>query len=437
MSTSNRKLRLIAFLGSSTGHHVGSWRHPEARRELDIDHLISLAKKAESGLMDGVFLADGYSGRRTKFEPLTQLAALAAATQHIGLVATAGTVYNEPFLLARQFASLDHISGGRAGWNVVTGAQSAAHNFSMTAHPRHDQRYAEGEEFVRVVKQLWDSWDEDAVVGDKAAGIYVDRSKVREINFKGEYYSVKGPLNIPRSPQGRPVIVQAGSSVPGKELAAKTAEAVFTAQQTLGAAQEFYGDLKSRLGKYGRSRDSLLVMPGFAPIIADTEAEARETERELNSYVNTRKALDALSERFTVNLNDYSLDAPVPLDKAKTSDAFDGIQSRHEAVLDPARREGFTIRQLLYRANGGHGHFTFVGTPSQVADFLEYRFRNDAADGFNIMPQLLPSGLNEFIDKVIPELQDRGLFRTEYEGETFRENLGLPLHQQELGPAGV
>ncbi|HEY5893944.1 MAG TPA: LLM class flavin-dependent oxidoreductase [Chthoniobacterales bacterium] len=430
MSKTDRKLRLIAFLGSPTGHHAGSWRHPDARPGVDIDYIIALARKAESGFLDGMFLADGYGGRFANLEPLTKLAAVAAATKHLGLVATAATVYNEPYLLARQFASLDHISAGRAGWNVVTGAGSAAHNFTMTEHPKHDQRYAEGDEFVEVVKQLWDSWDEDAVVGDKAAGVYVNQNKVREINFTGRFYSVKGPLNIPRSSQGRPVIFQAGSSVPGKELAAKTAEAVFTAQQTLGAAQEFYRDLKSRLEKYGRSRDSLLVMPGFAPIIADTEAEAREIERELNSYVDTRAALNLLSERFTVDLNDYPLDAPVPLDKAKSSDAFDGIQSRHEAVLDPARREGFTIRQLLYRANGGHGHFTFVGTPIQVADFLEHRFRNGAADGFNIMPQLLPSGLNEFVDKVIPELQNRGLFRTAYEGTTFRENLGLPFHQQ-------
>lgn len=435
MSTSSRKLRLIAFIGSSTGHHAGSWRHPEARPGVDIDYTIELARTAERGLFDGIFLADGYAGKFNRLEPLTKLAAVAAATERLGLVATAATVYNEPYLLARQFASLDHISGGRAGWNVVTGGGSAAHNFSLAAHPKHDQRYIEGHEFVEVVKRLWDGWDDDAVIADVARGVYIDPTKVRETNFKGSYYSVKGALNLPRSPQGHPIIIQAGSSEPGKELAAKYAEAVFTAQQTLEAAQEFYVDLKSRLGKYGRARESLLVMPGFAPLIAETEEDARELEHELNGYLDTRKVLKELSERFTVNLNDYPLDAPLPLDKAKSSDAFDGIQSRHEAVLDPARRGHFTIRQFLHRHNGGHGHFTFTGTPLQVADFLQHRFEHQAADGFNIMPQLLPSSLELFVEKVIPELQNRGLFRTEYEGETFRENLGLPWPARAAVPA--
>jgi len=437
MSKPKKKLRLIAFLGMSSGHHAGSWRHPDAGSSTDIDYIIRLAQKAESGLLDGMFLADGYSGAGSRLEPLTKLSAVAAATKHLGLVATAGTVYNEPYLLARQFSSLDHISSGRAAWNIVTGAGSAAHNFSLAEHPPHSQRYKEAEEFVEVVTQLWDSWEDDAVPADRERGVYVDRNKVHEINYAGQYYSVQGPLNIPRSPQGRPILIQAGSSEPGKELAARTAEAVFTAQQTLEAAQEFYTDLKGRLAKYGRSRDSLLVMPGFAPIIADTEAEAREIEHELNSYVDQKKALDVLSERFTINLNDYPLDAPVPLDKARQAEEFNGIQSRHEAVLDPARRGNFTIRDLLYRANGGHGHFTFVGTPLQVADFLEFRLNANAADGFNIMPQLLPSGLDEFVNKVVPELQNRGIFRTEYEGTTFRDNLGLAYPSNQLHRAAV
>ncbi|RXZ82508.1 LLM class flavin-dependent oxidoreductase [Paenibacillaceae bacterium] len=421
-----RKAHLNVFL-VPTGHHAGSWRHPDARPELvnDIDYLIQLAQTAERGRFDSVFLADGYVGGVNKLEPFTLLSALAAATKHIGLIATVGTVYNQPFHVARQFASLDHISGGRAGWNIVTGAGSAAHNFSRQEHPEHGERYDSGEEFVEVVKQLWDSWEDDALVYDKVNGVLFDESKVHEINFKGSTYKVKGPLNIPRSPQGYPVLVQAGSSERGKELAARTAEAVFTAQQTFGAGHEFYSDLKSRLAKYGRSPDDLLILPGFAPIVAETAAEARDLEEELHSYVDTKQALEQLSERFEVNLADYPLDAPVPLDKAKRAEAFNGIRSRQEAVIDAARRENFTIRDLLYRSNGGHGHITFTGTVLQAADFIEHWLSNDAADGFNVMPQLFPTGLETFVDKVIPELQNRGLFRTEYEGTTLRDNFGL------------
>ncbi|TMV52700.1 LLM class flavin-dependent oxidoreductase [Paenibacillus mesophilus] len=430
MSAQVRKdphVHLNVFL-RATGHHAGSWRHPDARpeRELDIDYLIGLTRIAERGLLDSVFLADGYSGRMSKLEPFTQLAALAAATERIGLIATVGTVYNEPFHVARQFASLDHISGGRAGWNIVTGAGSAAHNFSMEEHPQLAERYESGEEFVEVVKQLWDSWEDDALLYDKKAGRLIDPGKVHEIHFKGSKYSVKGPLNIPRPPQGYPVLVQAGSSEAGKELAAKTAEVVFTAQQTLGAGREFYTDVKGRLGKYGRTRDDLVILPGLAPIIADTEAEARDIEEELFGLLNKEAALKHLSHYFTVDLAEYPLDGPVPVDKAKPYGSITtGISSRHEVVVDAAVRDAMTIRQFVSRSAGGHGHVTFTGSVVQAADFIENWFRSDAADGFNLLPQLFPNGLETFADKLIPELQNRGLFRSEYEGSTLREHLGL------------
>jgi FMN-dependent oxidoreductase (nitrilotriacetate monooxygenase family) len=426
MSESNRKVHLNVFL-RATGHHAGAWRHADSHPELelDIEYLAKLAQIAERGKLDSVFLADGYAGGGSKLEPFTLLSALASVTRNIGLIATVGTVYNDPFHVARQFASLDHISGGRAGWNIVTGAGSAAHNFSRDEHPEHAERYETGEEFVEVVKQLWDSWEDDALLYDKEGGKLVDPGKVHEINFQGHTYAVKGPLNIPRPPQGYPVLVQAGSSEQGKELAAKTAEVIFTAQQTFDAGREFYSDVKGRLAKYGRTADELVILPGLAPIVADTEAEARDIEEELHSLVDTRKALTSLSERFTVDLNDYDLDAPVPLDKAKPAEQFNGIRSRQEVILDAARRENFTIRQLLYRSNGGHGHITFTGSVLQTVDLIEKWFRNHASDGFNVLPQLFPTGLETFVDKVIPELQNRGLFRTEYEGTTLRDSLGL------------
>ncbi|MCA0756047.1 LLM class flavin-dependent oxidoreductase [Paenibacillus sp. N4] len=426
MSETNRKVHLNVFL-RATGHHAGAWRHADSHPELelDIEYLAKLAQIAERGKLDSVFLADGYAGGGSKLEPFTLLSALASVTKHIGLIATVGTVYNDPFHVARQFASLDHISGGRAGWNIVTGAGSAAHNFSREEHPEHAERYETGEEFVEVVKQLWDSWEDDALIYDKKGGRLVAPGKVHEINFQGHTYSVKGPLNIPRPPQGYPVLVQAGSSEQGKELAAKTAEVIFTAQQTFAAGQEFYADVKGRLAKYGRTADELVILPGLAPIVADTEAEARDIEEELHSLVDTKKALSSLSERFTVDLNDYDLDDPVPLDKAKPAEEFNGIRSRQEVIIDAARRESFTIRQLLYRSNGGHGHITFTGSVLQTADLIEKWVKNHASDGFNVLPQLFPTGLETFVDKVIPELQNRGLFRTEYEGTTLRDSLGL------------
>lgn len=428
MSTPQRKLHLNAFI-SGTGHHEAAWRYPDSTPELglNIRHYQRIAAVVERGLLDSIFVADGYSGRSSgKLEPFTQLAALAAVTEHIGLIATVGTTYNEPFHVARKFASLDHISNGRAGWNIVTtGTESTAFNFGLDAHPEHSLRYEYADEFVELTKQLWDSWEDDAIKYDKANGIQIDNDKVHEINFKGQYYSVKGPLNIPRPPQGYPVLVQAGSSETGKGLAARTAEVVFTAQQTLEEAQAFYSDVKSRLPKYGRTPDQLHILPGLSPIIADTEAEARDIEEELNGYINVESAVRRLSDRVGIDLSAYPIDGPLPIDDLPGIDAINGRKGRYQLVVDLAVRENLTIRELTRRLAGARGHITFTGTPIQLADLIEKWFHQGGADGFNIMPQLYPSGLEAFVDKVVPELQNRGLFRTSYEGTTLRDRLGL------------
>ncbi len=426
MSHSQRKLNLNAFL-FGTGHHEASWRLPDAEpdRNLDFKHVLQIVQTAERGLMDSVFLADGYSGRSNKLEPFTELAALASRTKHIGLIATVGTTYNEPFHVARKFASLDHISKGRAGWNIVTGAGSAAHNFGRDEHPDHALRYEEADEFVEVAKQLWDSWEDEAVINDKAAGTRIVKDKVHTIDYKGKYYSVKGPLNIARPPQGYPVLVQAGSSESGKEFAAKVAEVIFTAHQSIESAQAFYQDVKSRLPKYGRTADQLKILPGISPILADTAEEAREIENELFEYVNQDGAVKRLSERLGLDLSEYPLDKPLSLDGVRETEEVNGNKSRHQLILDLVRHEHLTLKQLINRLAGARGHFTFTGTPLQLADVIETWFLNGAADGFNVMPQIYPSGLTQFVDKVIPELQNRGLFRTEYEGASLRERLGL------------
>ncbi|ALS23371.1 MULTISPECIES: LLM class flavin-dependent oxidoreductase [Paenibacillus] len=427
-SSLDKKAHFNVFLRGS-GHHAAAWKHPASRpkEDLDLEYYANIARIAERGLFDSLFMADNYSGLGRRLEPFTLLSALAALTKHVGLIATVSTTYNEPYHVARKFASLDHISKGRAGWNIVTGhSQADAGNFSKPEHPEVSRRYEIGDEFVEVTKQLWDSWEEDALVYDRENEVAVDTSKVHEINFKGTYYAVTGPLNIPRPPQGYPVLVQAGSSESGKELAAKTAEVIFTAQQTLGAAQEFYTDVKSRLKKYGRTPDQLLIMPGLSPIVADTEAEAKDIEDEFNALLNTKQMLHKLSNYFTVDLSDYSLDSLVPVDKAKPYGSITtGITSRQEVVVDAARRDRMTIRQFIARSAAGHGHVSFTGSVLQTADFIETWIRENGADGFNILPHIYYSGLETFVDKVIPELQNRGLFRTAYEGKTLRENLGL------------
>jgi FMN-dependent oxidoreductase (nitrilotriacetate monooxygenase family) len=428
-----RHFHLNAFL-MGVGHHEAAWRHPRtnARAVLDARHFQNLGRIAERGKLDSVFFADGLAvgpriARNTQavFEPITLLTAIATATERIGLIATASTSYNEPYTLARAFASLDHISGGRAGWNIVTsaGADEAA-NFGLDGIPEHRLRYERAQEFLDVALKLWDSWEPGSVVLDAKAGLFADPAKVHPIDHVGERFRVRGPLNSPRSPQGRPLLVQAGSSESGKEFAAKHAEAVFTAQRTLGEGQAFYTDLKRRLPKYGRARDDLKVLPGIVPFIGSTGAEAHALEQEFTDLISPDYALRQLSTMVGVDLTEHALDAPLPPLPAEHE--IQGNKSRYQLVKDLAERERLTVRQLIARLGGGRGHRTLAGTPEQVADNLQQWFEAGAADGFNIMPPYLPGGLEDFVDHVVPLLQQRGLFRAEYEGRTLREHYGLP-----------
>ncbi|GGN64770.1 monooxygenase [Actinoplanes lobatus] len=429
-----RKLHLNAFL-MSVGHHEASWRLPESDpyASWDVKHFQNLARIAERGKLDSVFFADspvlqGDPGRRPagKLEPTVLLTALAAVTERIGLIATASTSYNEPYNLARRFASVDHVSGGRAGWNIVTTAGAdAARNFGLDDVPAHRDRYERAAEFVEVTTKLWDSWTDDAVIADKAAGVHADAAKVRPINHRGRWFRVDGPLNVPRSPQGWPLLVQAGSSEDGRQFAARYAEAVFTAQQTLAEARAFYADLKQRAAALGRDPDHIKILPGIVPVIAATEAEAQELDAELERLISPEYARRQLAERFQLDPADLPLDEPLP-ENLPTEDEIEGAKSRFTLIVDLARRENLTVRQLIGRLGGGRGHRTFAGTPEQVADTIEDWFHSGAADGFNIMPAVLPSGLTAFVDQVVPILQARGLFRTDYEGTTLRDHYGLP-----------
>ncbi|WP_428846999.1 LLM class flavin-dependent oxidoreductase [Rhizohabitans arisaemae] len=413
------------------GHHEAAWRHPrtEPGRVLDIRHFQQLARIAERGKLDSVFFADGLAiwnnvrhNATGGLEPLTLLAALAAVTSHIGLIATASTTYNEPFHLARKFASLDHISGGRAGWNIVTSAGTAeAQNFGLDDRPAHSDRYERAAEFLEVAVKLWDSWDDDALVVNRRSGVYADTDKVHTFDHRGKHFRVRGPLNVPRPPQGHPLLVQAGSSEDGKEFAAQYAEAVFTAQQTFEEAKGFYDDLKSRLARYGREPGELKVLPGISPIIGSTEREARRLEAELEELINPEYGVSQLSQIAGIDLSAYPLDGPLPPLNVHT----EGNQSRVKLIVDLARRESLTIRRLIARLAGGRGHRVVAGTPVQIADQLQHWYENGAADGFNVMPAHLPGGLEDFVDHVVPELQARGLFRLEYGGRTLRENYGL------------
>ncbi len=439
------RLHLNAFL-MSVGHHEASWRLPESDpfANTSLAHFKHLARVAERGKLDSLFLADSpvlwnNVGRRPAgtLEPTVLLAALAGVTEHIGLIATASTTYNEPFNLARRFASLDHISGGRAGWNIVTTAGvDAARNFNLDELPAHSDRYARAAEFIDVSLKLWDSWDDDALLGDKENGVWGDDGKIYPAQHAGRHFKVGGALNVPRPPQGYPLLVQAGSSEDGKELAARYAEAVFTAQQTLEDGQQFYTDLKARVRALGRDPESIKILPGIVPVIGATEAEAHALDAELDRLIKPEYAKRQLAQTLRVKPEDLDLDAELPGD-LPSEDQIEGAKSRYTLIVTLARRERLTVRQLIGRLGGGRGHRTFAGTPEQVADAIQHWWDQGAADGFNIMPPVLPSGLEAFVDHVVPILQRRGLFRTEYEGKTLRDNYGLsrPVnrnHGQEL-----
>ncbi|MFF6995054.1 LLM class flavin-dependent oxidoreductase [Streptomyces sp. NPDC008313] len=447
--TAQRQLRLNAFL-MNTGHHEVSWRLPESDpyASVDLGHYRELARIAERGTFDSLFLADGpvlFSsvGQRPSgaLEPITLLTALATATEHIGLIATASTSYNSPYNLARRFASLDHLSGGRAGWNIVTTAGAeAARNFGLDEEPAHASRYERAAEFLDVALKLWDSWEDDLVVADKASGVWGDETKIHPPHHRGTHFRVEGALNVPRSPQGYPLLVQAGSSQDGKRFAARYAEAVFTAQQTLADAQAFYSDLKSRARAAGRDGDHLKILPGIVPVIGSTEAEARRHEEVLENHIVYEHGLHRLEHLLHLGPGTLDLDAPLPAELLPES-AIEGAKSRYTLVVELARRENLTVRELIGRLGGGRGHLTFAGTPEQVADAIETWFTEGAADGFNIMPAVLPSGLELFVDHVVPILRARGLLRTEYgPRRTLRERYGLPrpANQYVTGaPAGA
>jgi len=422
-----KQMHLGLFL-QGAGHHVSGWRHPDAESGSEnFDLLRRVAKEAEDAKFDMLFLADGLTSGTdahpsmvARFEPLTLLSALAMVTDKIGLAATASTTYGEPYHTARAFASIDHLSHGRAAWNIVTTSYArTANNFSKS-HPEHDERYAVAEEFVDVVRGLWDSWDDDAFPKDKEKGVYADPGKVHVLNHTGKYYSVQGPLNIPRSPQGHPVLIQAGSSGPGQDLAARIADIVFTAQQSLPEAQSFYTSLKERVVKAGRDADSVAVMPGFMPIIGDSFEDAAEKLKELNRWTDIKSAMPLLEERIGHSLAEYDLDGPLP-----DLPISDQLRSRAELLRDLARRENLTIRDLALRVAAGRGHHIVLGTAEQIADRMQEWFEGKAADGFNVMPPYFPGGLEDFNRKVVPILQERGLFRTEYTGSTLRDHLNI------------
>ena len=429
-----RQLHFNLFL-HDTGHHEASWRLPESdpHANLSLAAHQHLARVAEAAKFDSVFLADspvlwGDPGRRPsgKLEPTLLLASLAASTSRIGLIATASTSYNEPYNLARRFASLDHLSGGRAGWNIVTTAgDPAARNFGLEHQPLHTKRYERADEFLDVSTKLWDSWDDDAIVADKDAGVHARRDRVRGINHRGRFFRVDGPLNVPRSPQAYPLLVQAGSSEDGKEFAAKWAEAVFTAQPTLAESQAFYADLKRRVVAAGRDPEHVVILPGIVPVIGDTQAQARELEAELDRLIGPRYAVAQLAQTLRVDPERLKLDERLPAD-LPDEDEIEGAKSRYTLIVDWARRENLTVRELIGKLGGGRGHRTFTGTPVQVADTIQQYFQGGAADGFNIMPAVLPSGIEAFADKVVPILQERGLFRTEYQAPRCASTTDCP-----------
>lgn len=417
-----------------SGFVPSAWRleHADPRAFADVAHYVRVSQIAERAKFDAVFLADNAAiidqidfRPITALEPTVLLASIAAATTHIGVIGTASTSYNEPYNIARRFATLDHVSHGRAGWNVVTTADLAsARNFGHDAVPDHGQRYARAAEFTELVKALWDSWDDDAFVGDKAGGRFVDISKVRPVAHQGRFFFVHGPLNLPRPPQGHPVLVQAGGSADGRDLAARHAEAVFSASQSFEESATYRRDLNARAAAYGRA-GGVKVLAGLTTIIGATEAEALRRRDELVEQIPWRYSLTRLAGTLGISPDQLELDARLPENLALPN-AGNGNHTFFHATLAQARRGGLTVRELIRTLAGGGGHRVIVGTPEQIADDIERWFKGEAADGFNLMPDALPDGLQSFVDGVVPILQRRGLFRAEYEGRTLREHLGLP-----------
>ncbi|RVT98632.1 LLM class flavin-dependent oxidoreductase [Rhodovarius crocodyli] len=431
----------LIMMPNATGAHLGGWRHPDAWTDtvMNLGHVVEAAQIAERGKFDAVFLADGNavremdkpalfaanfpSARPAGFEPATVLSAVAMKTEKIGLVATTTTSYDEPYSVARRFASIDHISNGRAGWNVVTSQYAGdALNYSRDENFGRDERYDRAEEFVEVVKGLWDSWDEDAFPQDKATGQYLDPGKVHTLNHKGTHFSVKGPLNIARPPQGHPLIFMAGQSDRGRELAAKQADAMFGAGDSMESCQRAYADIKSRMAKYGRAPDELRFIPGISIFVGRTEKEADDFYRELQDLISPTLGVHYLSKIVDRDLTQFDLDEELPEVPATVKSGT----SLRTYVIEMARREKLTIRQTYQRVVPALGSPVVKGTPAQVADKLEEWYRGKACDGFMISNPVMPRALLNFVGMVVPELQKRGLFRKDYEGDTLRQRMGLP-----------
>ena len=431
-------MKLNLFI-NPTGHHQAAWRHPSSQADagINVDHYIELARMAEAAKIDAIFLADNQSVRPgdpeavgrvaqyvANFEPITLLAALSAVTRNIGLIATASTSFNFPFQVARKFASLDHLSHGRAGWNIVTSSSTNQEEPNFGGAPlEHGERYERAAEFVEVCRGLWDSWDDDAFPRDRASGIYADMSRLHVLNHRGKYFSVRGPLNVPRCPQGFPVHVQAGASDSGRGFAARYAEMVFTTPQSLAIAQTQYADFKDRIAAAGRDPSHVKIMPGLAPVIGRTEAEAREKFEQLQSLLAWPVAMNILSLRMGgIDLSRYDLDQPFPEAALQTTGSRSGV----EAMVERSRRENLTIRQLALKTAGSLAGLSVHGSAAEIADMMEEWFRGGACDGFNLQPATLPGTFRDIVELVLPELRRRGLFREEYEGATLRQNLGLP-----------
>ena len=442
MST-QRQLHLGAFM-RPVSIHTGAWRYPGGLPDANFNfsHIKRFAQTLERGKFDGFFMADHLavlnmpmdalkrSATVTSFEPMTLLSALSMVTEHLGLIATGSTTYEEPFHVARRFASLDHISGGRAGWNVVTTSNpDASKNFGRDDHLEHAERYRRAREFYDVVTGLWDSWADDAFIRDVEQGIFFDPDKLHVLDHDGAYLKARGPLNIGRPIQGWPVIVQAGASEPGRQLAAETAEGVFTAQRDLAAGQAFYADVKGRMEKFGRDPNHMTIMPGCLVVIGDSVEEAREKRALLDSKVHYDSAIASLSIALGCDASDFDPDGPLP----EIPESNASKSGRDRAIL-LAEREGLTVRQLAQRL-GGYSGLSMVGTPETIADEMEEWLTTMGSDGFTVQFPYLPGGLDDFVDRVVPELQRRGIFRREYEGKTLRENLGLPRPENQFFPA--
>lgn len=430
-----RQLHFNVFI-LPRGHHEASWRHPETAKmpATDIGVYQWIANTAEKGLLDSVFIADGLAltpdFERTPVawtEPLTALGALAVSTKNIGLIATASTSYSLPYNLARQFASIDHMSGGRVGWNIVTTWQAtAAANYGAAKMVDHSERYSRAEEYLQAVKGLWNSWADDAVINDPKNGIYLNMDRIKPVNHHSENYHVEGPLNMPRGPQGHPVLVQAGSSPSGRQFAARHAEAIFNVSMEKAPAQEFYKDIKAKIAAQGRAPEQTLILPGMSTIIGGTEEEAQKIADELGDLIDVEVGRRRLSNRF--GGHDFShlpLDEPLSVDDFPDLSTVETVKSRTEVMVGLVRRDRLTLRQLVRKMAEARGHLNVIGTPEQCADLIEDWFTTGAADGFNLMPPLMPMMLEAFVDEVVPILQKRGLFRTAYEGNTLRDHYGL------------